>query len=277
MFPSNLMNIAQERDFYRLRDMNDADLALVQEMLIGPMNRPEMRELASYLLAVFDQARQIKQAYEELGIDASEELEALYLEAEEQFHGTIEQGAVPLLDRLLHAKSFVIEDELEYQRFVHFVMTQYFRTRRMRENLRRGLGASFARIETSMGAIRHIMAMASSLTLVGTRDSMRPQLLINRSEIPLITGDQPAINTHAVYQDDNQAVAEMELYYPISPSRAVLFSESNQFESREFGAEAAREFNRMMALSAEHQIFGAKMSDLEEWKAIVGASRPKVS
>ncbi len=39
-----------------------------------------------------------------------------------------------------------------------------------------------------------------------------------------ITSDQPAINTHGAFVPSKTPVEELELFYPVSPSRAVIMS-----------------------------------------------------
>lgn len=271
-FPADLMKVGQERDFYRIREMTDEDIAFVHATFIAPMNNPNLQKLVEQWIVHFDRVRALRQSFEEIGVDARSALEPLYIELEEKLHGAIEQHAIPLLDRLLVSEAFCLVDEGDYGDFMHFMMTQYFRTSRMFGNLRRSMGDRFlGTLERSMGVLRHIMATASGWTLVNERDTMKPYLLTNDTEVPLIAGDQPVINMLAVELPADVAVEDCEFYYPLSPHKALVVTRSDRFSTgRISDAGMACEFNRLIALSAERQIYAAKMSDLKDVMGLVG-------
>ena len=271
-FPTGLMVVGQEKDFYRIREMTDADVAMLRAAFISPLSSPRLREAAEGWIGVFDRVRLMRRSLEEQGHDALSLLRPTYIEGEEKLHAEIERNAIPLLKRLLASDEFPITDDAEYGIFAHYLMTQYFRTTRMFANLRRGLEDRFpGLVERTMGPLRHIMATAAGGTLVASRSTMIAKLVANDTDVALITGDQPVINLLAVDLPVEQEVEDCEFYYPLSPSKALFIATHDRFpEGRIAHADVARDLNRKMAVSAERQIFAAKMSDLKDVLEFVG-------
>lgn len=271
-FSSDLMNVGQERDFYRVLDMTDEDIALVRAVVIAPMANEIQRRSAERWLIEFDRLRTIRKKLGADGIDAESALEPIYIQAEEVLHGEIERSALPLLERLLASDSFCLDEDDDYIVFVHYLMTQYFRTTRILANVRRGMDSRFhGTLERSMGALRHIFATTSGFTLFAERASMKPYLLLNETGVPLITGDQPVINTLAVDLPADMVVHDCEFYYPLAPNKALLITTSNRLSrGRISDAAQAHEFNRLIAVAAERQIFAANKLDLGGVSGLVG-------
>lgn len=271
-FRAALMKVGQERDFYRVQDMTDADIALIHAALVAPMNHEIQRIAAERWISEFNFLRGMRRQFKDMGIDATSALEPLYIEAEEKLHGEIERNALPLLERLIAADEFCLTDEDDYITFAHFLMTQYFRTSRMLGNMRRGMDTRFVgTLERSMGALRHIMATAAALTLCAERATIKPYILVNDTHVPLITGDQPIINMLAVDLPADTMVQDCEFYYPLSPDHALVILRDERFSSGRISEpQVAQEFNRLIALSAERQAYAAAESDLTDIKGLVG-------
>lgn len=266
------MKVGQEKDFYRVRDMTDEDIAIVHAAFIAPMNSDIQKQAAERWLSDFNALGRIRRLLEAQGIDAASALEPLYIEAEEKLHGEIERNALPLLERLLAAETFCLDNDNDYIVFVHFLMTQYFRTNRLLANVKRGMDERFnGTLERSMGALRHMFATAVGFTLFAERDTLKPCLLINDTDVPLITGDQPVINMLAVDLPPDVAVQDCEFYYPLSPQKALVITTSDRFSSgRVTDAAQAQEFNRLIAVGAERQVFAATATDLDAVEDLVG-------
>lgn len=270
-FSASLMKIGQERDFYRMHEMTEADIALIRATFIAPMGNPLLREMSEQWIGVFDHIRKMRLLAEQLGIDASSALEDTYIQGEESLQSSIEQNAIHLLDRLLAEDDFCLVETSDYGIFMHFMMTQYFRTSRMLENLRRGMGDRFGgTLERSMGLMRHMFASTAGFTLLAEREVMKSYLLVNDSGVPFITGDQPVINVMAVDLPDDKAVDDCEFYYPLSPRKALFIAKRSDYSSGKVSEAQAREFNRLIAVAAEKQIYGETLSDLDDVLHLVG-------
>lgn len=273
VFPSNLMGVGQERDFYRTQYVTADDLKLLQRMLIDPIKNPVVRELTGMWLEPLTRLQRMHAHLEAQGVqDLDERLEPLYIEQEELLQGAIESNAIPLLAQLLASDRFCLESDEDYHHFMHYMMVQYFRTSRIKQNLIRSLDASApGYVERTIGLLRHTMATVTAWNLIDRRATMRPYLLSNTSDVPLITGDQPVINTYAVYLPADEMPEKSEFYYPLSPTKALIVTEISSYTSGTLTAASVAAFNKMMAHSAERQIFASEQSVLRPFLEVVGS------
>ncbi len=272
-FASDLMGVGQERDFYKTQHITADDLRLLQKTLIDPIKNPRIKELAATWIEPLTLLQKTHASLKAQGAHGTDEaFEPLYIEQEELLQGAIESSAIPLLARLHAADRFCLDEDEDYYGFMYYMMVQYFRTSRMKQNLRRNLDAMApGYVERTMGLIRHTTATITAWSLISRRDTQRPYILNNTSEVPLITGDQPVINTHAVYHPEDEMVDKCEFYYPLSPTKALIVTEDARYASGAMSAADAARFNQMMAISAERQIFAAAQFELTPFLDTVGS------
>ncbi|MEQ4575867.1 MAG: DUF4238 domain-containing protein [Gammaproteobacteria bacterium] len=274
VFRAALMNVGQERDFYEIRDLMDSDVDIIRKTLIDAISNPIQKKAASDWLPIFQMVSKTRKHFEDMGIDASEALRPMYIQLEELLHSEIERNATPLLERLLVADRFCLDGDKEYGVFVHYVMTQYFRTSRIKQNLQRGIGdlAPDGYVDRAIGVIRHICATASAITLISSKNALRPYLVLNGSGVPFITGDQPVINIIAAKAGFDTLVDDCEFYYPLSPGKALFISRSDDYSSGWIkDSESVKYLNRLIARSAEKQIYASDESEFGDCAALVGS------
>ncbi len=276
-FKTDLMNVAQARYFYKLGEMTERDIAFLKSMIEinkSPLIRSTAEAWVDAIQKIFQYKRHLiskgvgEHALSEFVDEASKQLG-------EDYQGLIERSGGKYLPLLLESSNFCISKDEEYIDFVFFVMNQYFRTSRIRENLKRNLeGALPGYVDRSMGAIIPVMSTLVASTIAGKRGSLVPYLVENKTDVNFISGDQPVINTCAADVSFNEVVGSGEFYYPISPRKAVFLSENDAYSTGEIvEPEVVRELNRKMVISAERQIFSVGESELECWKGLVGSHR----
>lgn len=273
LFASDLMGVGQERDFYKTQHVTAEDLTRLQQLLIDPIQNPRVKELAAIWIGPLTGLQRLHEMLQARGTEGLDEaLTPLYIEQEELLQGLIESSAIPLLARLQASDHFCLDQDEDYHGFMYYMMVQYFRTTRMKQNMFRSLDEMAPGfVARTMGLIRHTTATITACSLIARGATMRPYLLDNTSEVALITGDQPVINTHAVYRPEDEMVAECEFYYPLSPTKALLVTEDPSRATPPLTAAAASHFNEMMAHSAERQLFARSREDLLPFLDVVGA------
>ena len=90
-------------------------------------------------------------------------------------------------------------------------------------------------------------------------------LLENASAIPLITTDQPIINIASNPKDDLGVPTKFELYYPLSPIKAMLLLEpASDYlpSSPSLSDTAARMYNLRLAAHAQRQVLATTATGL---------------
>lgn len=268
-FVTNTENIAHRRDFYRLREMSEKDLALVM-MLIEPMG-DHLKELARGWIPAFTELFRIQKLYRESGqqnVELEKELDIATNNLEEDLHGSVEDSAVPILKALRQGDFTVLDDQQRYVDFARFIATQHLRTSVMGNKMIQNAGPLAAqlgaRMENILGILRTIFATTIGFHFFSTRDSTRLTLLDALPPNEFITGDQPLLNPRA---DGVTPPTDLELfYYPLTPNRALLmdFSHARAIrETRILSAEEVRSYNQKIMKASEGTIYAASKTALQ--------------
>ncbi len=110
-----------------------------------------------------------------------------------------------------------------------------------------------------------ILALNVGASMFGDAHSRIPYLLENKSTVPFVTADQPIINL-AANPTNMDPVERFELYYPLSPTRALLLLEpKSRFipKSLRVTEQGARRFNLRIAANSYRQVFSNLRDELE--------------
>jgi hypothetical protein len=98
------------------------------------------------------------------------------------------------------------------------------RTKAVRERACKKENVLFDDMERVWDVLSHILAVEAGGSLFVSRNEFRILVLDNHTEVPFITSDQPIINM--LTPGGSWDVPEkMELYYPLSPTQAMLYLE----------------------------------------------------
>ena len=224
----DVKNVAVERDFYRLIELRPGDLEFVRAIGLPDRMHPLLRELNEDLIRHFEHYFQLQsfgrnhpKAQPAL-IDA---LNRELIEFEERSYASMESDTCAQLGSLVAGDVSFFDDDAQATRFCHFLMHQHFRTKRTRDSLRQTVPSEEARaqFDRTWPILRHIFSTNVAASIF--RDRKRTCLQVVRAEpgSEFITSDQPVVNTHAAFLDPTSPVHELEIYYPVSPVRSVLF------------------------------------------------------
>lgn len=266
------MGVAQERDFYKLKELTESDLVFLKRLLIEPIVIPELKksceEWIDSFQMVFKMKRILDTTFQDQRIALVEkEFDELITNIEEDLHSAIENDMVPILDRLIKKDTSVFDSEESYQSLCYFLAVQYTRTNRVKKALTTSFDSVLPGfMDRAIGVIRHINATTISWGIISKRqsESMNPCLLINETGVRFITSDQPAINTYAVLLDHNDVPSEAEFYYPLSPKLAIIISKRDIYTSNiyELDEDSVKHFNSLMARGSHEQLYGQDRADL---------------
>jgi len=267
VFPATPVNVASQRDFYRLREMSERDLAVVRALLIEPLNSP-VREIAEGWVPHFTRLFEIKAELNRADMlkDAAEaELDEAINDLEEDLHARLESKALPLL-RGLRAKDDRLLRDDEDMTYCWFVAAQYFRTPGMLANVGLALQDAPFNAEASFGLIRTIMSTNVGYALWARRSTLRVTFLDAVGDGCLITGDQPIVNTRATGGDPSVPPQTLELYYPLTPSLGVLFdfdADARSTTERAIEDDTIASYNQMIVEHSHRQIYGSNRISVE--------------
>jgi Protein of unknown function (DUF4238) len=228
--------VAVERDFYRLRDLEEGDTEFVKTLSFGPSTHPRSRATNERWIAQFELFLGLQRAARRSPKASLELLEALdreMIDFQEKAYARMEGDAVENLAALQAGDVSFFEDEGQAARFSYFIAQQYFRTKAMRDRIRDTFSTQSEkdRFERTWPVFRYIFATNVGCDIFINRKTVKLQVVQAAPGMEFITSDQPAINTHGAFVPSRTAIEEVEYFYPVSPSRAVIISGHSVYQA----------------------------------------------
>jgi len=259
IFSANLMKIANEKYFYELRDLSPEDMALIERFAIA--QSPEhLRPLHRNFLKSFSLPWEIKKNAERIGrVDPTllSMLDETIANMEENYQMAIENSLQPFLISMLQGSTDFYANDEKASEFLYAISVQYLRTKKIREAIIAQVHAPFRDIRRAWNVLSHITATNMGWSLFANRANFQIVLLDNLTGTPFITGDQPLINSQANPLED-VVTTGLEFFYPLCPSKAMLFSEASNHERAAQSSISAKEvhhYNVLIARNSLEQVF----------------------
>lgn len=262
VFLTNLMNVANENYFYKLKELSAKDIDLIKKLLIE--RTPKLlQDLNTNWIRIFSIMYDFKSLYEKSGRSDPEferELQKQIVNLEEDLHTRIEQSAIPLLEMIYQEDSSFYDDDDRKAIFNYFIAVQYFRTNKIKKNITgQALGLPQIDLSRIWNVASHIFATNLGMSLYREKELFKGILIRNHTAVPFITGDQPVINTYAKYDEKTILTHEqLELYYPVRPDLALLITRRpDHYQNRilDIGLEEVSSFNRQIKDASDTQIY----------------------
>lgn len=265
IFATNTVNVAVERDFYKLQKLTAGDVRLLQNLIIEPSHPLAKRHHEHLLMQFTLPARFVEQSRALLG--NTEQIDDLLDEyqtnALEDYHFNIENSFLPILDDILKGDLSFYSDDDRCIRFFHFICTQHMRTKGVKErSVERVMDRNGQDLSRIWNIAVHMFAFNIGMTLFAERKKRSLVLLQNRSDVPFITGDQPIVNLHG---DGLRPPDELCFYYPISPKLALMLTEVDQepaFSTDGLTSAHVEALNARMRKASHSQLFGLTKESL---------------
>ena len=272
IFPTNTLNVGQQRDFYRLQELTPNDILLIKLLFVNA-SPPCLQPLHNQLLDGFTSTFEVKRMYEKFGnknTEIEKKIDIMINNLEEDLHCDIEKTAIPFLEQIRKKDLSFYDDEQNKMEFNYFVATQYLRTNHMKQRLKLAflnMPEKYAHynfdINKVWNIVSHIMATNFGYSLSIPNLHIKLFLLENNTDIPFITCDQPIVNIKADPIDFN-APSELELYYPQTPQIALIFSMKDNISfSQNISESEVKVLNHFMVSSSQEQIYASQKNVLE--------------
>ena len=251
--------VAVGKHFYKLHKLNTTDLQLIKALVIDvahPIARPMHIEFVTAITAPMRIVEQNRHRMKRLDkIDA-------YLDVQmsnelENYHMSIENSFLPTLTKLGNGDLSFYNDQKECIRFLHFLATQYMRTKGIKVRTIQMFGDTYGHDLTRIWDIMSFMcAVEFSASLFVQRERRSVDLVHNRTSTTFITGDQPVIDLLA--KRPNAEVEKVSLYYPLGPRVALLLTEVDeapQYATDTLTSAQVEELNKKMLENSHSQVF----------------------
>jgi hypothetical protein len=267
VFSSAAKGIAKERDFYALVELTQEERAFVRSVAIERTGDARLREDNEGWLETLQLPFRLRDAMIQLGLPpsaAQQAMDTAINNTEEDLHGAIETGAVHALAALRAGDPSFYKHEKPRASFAHYVCLQFLRTKRNQqrfvESFREHYGQRF-RLEACWSVIRHVLATNMAWRLFAEHDRYRLTVVRNRTGVPLITGDQPVLNTFVIGKPAIEEESDTELYYPVDAATAVFLGARDR-SSRDLSEQDVRFYNNAIREASLEQIFASQKETL---------------
>lgn len=259
VFAAGTRNLGVEGHFYALRELQAQDEALIEQLIqqCDVHLRPIAEGWRDVFAAPGRLAKKMGSWPEVLKLKGKPaELLAAVSDLEEELHCLFEAAGKPLLASLRTGRIPSHEDMTE---LLPFLTTQYTRTKATEVAVTSATGGKVAGIWQVM---RHVYASNMAIQILRSGD-FKADILTARDEHRFITGDQPVVNAQGVWIPEGQQTTLLDLYYPVSPTYALLVSKQSSWTQRFVTRLEANARNATMAKAAHAQVYGQQASDLD--------------
>lgn len=269
IFNPNLMGVAQERDFYKVEKLTNEELKFVNKLIKDPYCA-EDAELNEGWLKIFQMGFEVEEQFKKHQPGNEKILEVINIQLhnyEEDLHAKIEETGIKYVDALLSKDTSFYQEPEKCIEFLHFIALQYFRTKRNQKNVSNSVkNISSVNLERIWPILRHVYATQTAKSIYIEKEKFKLVLLINQTRAPLITGDQPIINTHAVEDRSTKEVDKLEFYYPLSNNIAILITKEKKYsklKSYFLNFEEIAFYNEAIIKCSNEQVFSSCRESLE--------------
>jgi len=284
----SVRGIAMENHFYRVGYLNKTHIQIIKAY---SSHSPEhLQEQHIAYLNDFLGLQDREATYNELGLK-SEEIDKILNASRsnilENLHSAHEGAAQRVISSLKKRDLTVLDAQEDMILFFMFLGQQLTRTKNFKDASIRAIGNTSSVGETDPGInlaslmeecwwfLSYMFGINIGASLFMTRNSDAQCLLVNETDTPFITSDQPIINVHKALKNDQVVTLnddECDFYYPLSPDVAYAIINSDQFDPGiNFLTEnVVKELNIKMARRANVTLIGSNRRVLKSLKNFVG-------
>ncbi len=217
---TNLMNVAQQRHFYKFNVYNKLEVAFLKHMC-STTNGP-VKKLQEDMLEAVLMFNELKSIHKEAKIKDSHHLKILEYNGFEDFHTAIEREGRKLINcRSLDDLKLFNTPENKYQALM-FLCFQYFRTKKQREQINNEFADNKTIFDADNVFSFVVLILATKVTQNISFDKKISYTLLEiNNNLEFITTDQPVINLLGNVKDEKGNTSDMNFFYPISPKFAI--------------------------------------------------------
>ncbi|HCE2119136.1 TPA: DUF4238 domain-containing protein [Vibrio parahaemolyticus] len=288
----SVKNIAVERHFYRVQPLTREHVEVIKGW--SSKSPKDLHELHMSYLSDFLKMQYMESVYNQSGIKdeiAEKMIEAWKCNGIENYHTAHEDEVQDTLKALANRDLTVLDDDDNMIHFMQFFGHQIARTKNFKDTIDASQGLSRHGLDKAIEEqvqymakltqecwwfISYMFGMSIGRSLYLDRKDDFHCLLINETDTPFITSDQPIVNVHQALTDEIKPPEDREcdFYYPISPSVAYMVNKSNRFPRGkvQVSVDIVEEMNTKLAKKANFHIIGDSEESLKPYKKYVGTN-----
>lgn len=273
--------IAFEDYFYKINSLTEVELRVIEGF--SKLSSEKLQHQHTSMLESFLQIQKLETIYLSSGKkseDVELHLDRMRCNVLENIHAAHELSVRHVLQAFVNRDLSVLQDDSYMCDFMAYFGLQITRTKVHRESLLAVLPRHTALEITVADAISQAWWFLSymfgtniGLSLYLDRKNLTHALLINETNIPFITSDQPILNVHeSVSETEFTTPNHADFYYPLSPTVSYIICESQQFSKglNFITEEKAFELNKKIASQAMVHLIGNSKESIQPFKEFIG-------
>lgn len=263
IFNTALENIAQRRDYYRLESITEDGLALIHSVIekVPDIHKVQYKEIIELLRTIPISFDIIKSTTSDENI--REIADTAINDTIEKLLSNIEGNAAPFIEELRSGKADFWNNEELFLDFLLFIAFQFVRTPKQESNAKTAMGELY---ENCWGILSIIIALILGARINESYENWTLFLLMNQTDLPFITSDNPAINLSKI---QNEEVLDFDLYMPISSIYAIRLSRNCKKNKVEYLSLSKRdevdEYNHFIKVASLDMLFADNPQILERY------------
>lgn len=276
----NLVGIGQQRDFYKLKELNQNDVEFIRSLAIN--TAPDhLKKGHEKLLNNFTVIFKLKYRLSHVPTNLHDEVMKLYETTihnlEEDLHSEIEGSAIKYIQLLLGEDTSFFRTDQGFLDFIYYICVQYMRTKKIRESIILSFKEKTTNVpmEKCWNLLSHMFATNMGWNIYKDRNNYKMVLIKNTSSKEFITGDQPVVNIFTSNIPKDTQPDRLAFYYPISPNLAILIIENKYFRGTNhlnYSEEEVDSHNRVIFNKSHEQIYSKSAISLEDFKEMKHAN-----
>jgi hypothetical protein len=270
----SLDGVANQRDFYEVPDLQPEDVMVIRKAVIDKAS-PGLKPIFEDLLEKYTSvglAHGLLVGNENVPDRIQDAARADKANLDENYHASIEGDLHLPLREMREGRADFFRDSEIVGPFFRAISLQYLRTKNMRVamNHRVGMPVEGADMDRIWIPMIHMLAMTVGESFFRERSKLRLLLLESPPEVTFITGDQPVVNI-VEDRDEMDIPKDLELYYPVSPSRAMVMVHERSpliSETARLTVSQVQAYNRRIVENYHEQFYGKSVESLEDWTSL---------
>jgi len=276
----SIRDICREDYFYKSNHLTTDHLRVIEGF--SKLGDEDSQAMHAKYLSDFVFIRQLEKLYLDHSL-RDDQVETMFEAAKcntiEKYHCAHEREAAPILSRLLEGDLTPLQSDKDLIMLLIFLGHQLTRTKTFKDRSLEAISnvgvegpnqGNFIKIvEECWFFISYMYGMNIGRGLYFGRESANFCILENIGNEPFITSDLPVINLcNSKNRQENPDVDQMDLYYPLSPRRAIVICRSGAFATGKLrvSEEGVYEVNLKMAQHARAHIIGSEEEVIRKYR-----------
>jgi len=269
---SNPEGLAQQRYFYALEEFTQEEEIILKE-LVRLWSKESTLKINLEFYENFISYSKLKRLTKTIDLEdkknseLKDKLNLLRTNTMEDSHMILESFGKKLISIRKYEDLTFLDNEMEFFFTMIFISFQYLRTKNMQLKTK-SLTVKYDYLSPKfLNFLPFIYATGVADSLTYDKQT-RFIFLDNTSEVDFITSDQPLINNKINQLNDNGTIAQLEIYYPITPRIALLIHYQQQKEKyRKISLDSldVNNYNKTMYEHSNEFVFASSTSQLKEY------------